>query len=171
MRYETMNRRLPKTDMVDFRTPAYLFSYINSLYTIEYDGACSPGINNLAKPLRLEEEWPQGVIYSNPPFDITSICAWLEKGWNHSRKHYSNVHILLLPNKLTQVKLHDFSHMIDKIIFLGGRVDFDSPHAVKGGTSRMGSIIVIQSMNDSGFDFIKLSELKDIYSNSIGGMK
>lgn len=160
-RWKTMNRKLKNTDQVDFRTPDYLFQYINTISKIEYDGACEIGLNDLAKPLRLEDEWPKGVIYSNPPFDIDSICKWIKKGYEHSRKDKNNVHIMLIPNKLTQVKFQNNAKgMIDKIIFLGGRVDFDSPYSVKGGSSRMGSVILIQWEGQNGFDFVKLSDLK-----------
>ena len=160
-RYETMSKRLEHTDQVDFRTPEYLFQFINSISPVEFDGACEKGLNELAEPLRLEDPWPDGTIYSNPPFDIDSIIKWIKKGYAHSRKNEGNVHIMLIPNKLTQVKLQDHcSELIDKIIFLGGRVNFDSPYAVRGGTSRMGSVILIQSPDFSGFEFIRLKDLK-----------
>lgn len=164
-RFETMSKKLQHTDQVDFRTPKYLFDFINTIAKIEFDGACEEGINELAKPLRLEDEWPNGVIYSNPPFDIESICKWVEKGYFHSRKDPSNVHIMLIPNKLTQVKFQNrCKGLIDRMIFLGGRVDFDSPFAVKGGSSRMGSVILIQWQGKKGFDFVKLSDLKKVKS-------
>ena len=160
-RFETMSKKLQHTDQVDFRTPTYLFNYINSIATIEFDGACEKGVNELAEPLRLENDWPDGVIYSNPPFDIDSICKWVEKGFIHSRSKEGNVHIMLIPNKLTQVKFQNrCKNLIDRMIFLGGRVNFDSPYAVKGGSSRMGSVILIQWEGKSGFDFVRLSDLK-----------
>ena len=102
-----VNRSHPHTMKDDFRTPKYLFHYIDSRFSIEYDGACVEGINNLAQSLRLEDEWPIGsTVYSNPPYDA-------------------------LPK-------------FDEIIFLGGRVNFDSPYAVKGGASMSGSVITRQ---------------------------
>jgi hypothetical protein len=162
MRYKTMNVRTEFSDQVDFRTPPYLFNYIDSLLKpVEFDGACEVGVNNLAKPLRLEEEWPNGVIYSNPPFDMDSIIKWCEKGYEHSRAHPDNIHYLLIPNKLTQVAFQNScSQLIDKIIFFGGRVDFASPFAVKGGASRNGSILIIQHQGLTGVDFVLLSDLK-----------
>ena len=160
-RSKTMSKKLKFTDMVDFRTPSYLWNYINSIETVDFDGACEPGINNLAKPLRLEDEWPSGVVYSNPPFDIESINAWIKKGFEHSRKAEGNVSIILIPNKLTQVKFQNHSHdKFDSIIFLGGRVDFDSIYSVKGGSSRMGSVILIQKMGEHGIHFKTLKEIK-----------
>jgi hypothetical protein len=58
--------------------------------------------------------------------------------------------------------------MINKLIFLGGRVDFNSIHSVKGGTSRNGSVLIIQDfqsvyMARQSFDFILLSDLKKEY--------
>jgi len=160
-RFETMSRKTQFTDMVDFRTPTYLFNYLNSIEKIDFDGACDPGINNLATPLRLEEEWPNGAVYSNPPFDIDSINKWIKKGWEHSRKAEGNVSMILIPNKLTQVKFQNESaNYFDSIIFLGGRVNFDSIYSTKGGSSRMGSVILIQKKGESGIYFKKLSEIK-----------
>jgi len=160
-RYETFSKKLKHTDQVDFRTPKYLFNYLNELYAIDYDAACIEGVNNLAPALRLEEEWPKGVVYSNPPFDIDSIVSWIKKGYLHSRSNSSNVHIMLVPNKITQVKFQKVIHLIDKLIFLGGRVNFESIYSVKGGTSRNGSIILIQKIGESGFENKLLSELKE----------
>jgi hypothetical protein len=160
-RYKTMNKKLKYTDQVDFRTPKYLFNFLNTIAKIEYDGACIEGINNLAKPLRLEDEWPNGVIYSNPPFDIDSICKWIEKGYIHSRSAKGNIHLMIIPNKITQVKFQNrCKNLIDKMIFLGGRVNFESIYSVKGGSSRNGSIILIQAEGESGFEFVLLSDLK-----------
>lgn len=162
MRYKTMNKPLKYTDMVDFRTPKYLFKFINSLHEIEFDAACTPGLNNLAKPLRLEEEWPNGIIYSNPPFDNQSIIKWAKKGFKHSRKKKENVHIMLIPNKITQVEIQkEAFELFDELIFLGGRVNFDSPYSTKGGSSRNGSIIIIQNNGVKRFSNVLLSELKE----------
>lgn len=147
----------------DFRTPKYLWNFINDIASIDYDGACQIGINNLAKALKLEEEWPHNsVIYSNPPFDAKSIIKWTKKGYYHRQNE--GTHIMLLPNKLCQVFMYDLVGLFDKIIYLHGRVDFDSPYAVKGGASMSGSIIVIQSKKT--FPIIKhwkISTLKERY--------
>lgn len=163
-RFKTMSKKTQFSDMVDFRTPKYLFDYINSIEKIDFDGACEDGKNNLATPLRLEEEWPNGVVYSNPPFDIDSINKWINKGWVHSRKVEGNVSIILIPNKLTQVKFQlNSENKFDSIIFLGGRVDFVSPYATKGGTSRMGSVILIQKIGASGVHFKQLKQIKRVF--------
>ncbi len=163
-RADTFSKKLPNTDMVDFRTPDYLWNYIKTRWNPQYDAACTPGLNNLTTPLRLEDDWPNGVIYSNPPFDTPSIIKWALKGYEHSRKAEGNIHVMLIPNKLNVVSLQKgCSHTFDKLIFLGGRVDFPSPYAVKGGASRNGSVLVIQSVKDTFFsvsEYILLSELK-----------
>ena len=167
-RYKTMNSKTKFSDQVDFRTPNYLFKYIQSLYGyVDYDGACfEDGSNALAKPLRLENEWPNGIIYSNPPFDDDSIIKWIKKGFEHSRKAIENIHIMIIPNKLNHVKIQkQCAKLIDKIIFLGGRVDFKSEFSTKGGASRNGSVILIQDnfakSKHHKFSFELLSELKE----------
>lgn len=133
-------------DKDDFRTPPYLFAYIEDRFGIvQYDGACTPSVNNLAAPLRLEDEWPKGAtIYSNPPFDSESIVKWVKKGWAHALT--GGTHIMLLPDKLTQCFFAELFPMISRIIFLGGRVNFVSPYAVKGGASMSGSVIIGQTL-------------------------
>jgi hypothetical protein len=92
------------------------------------------------------------------------------KGFEHSRKAEGNIHVMLIPNKLNFVKIQkECSHTFDKLIFLGGRVDFYSPYSVKGGASRNGSVLVIQYENNDDRDielskyneYFLLSELKE----------
>ena len=134
-------------DKDDFRTPPYLWDWIKDQWgPIHYDGACTPGVNNLAEPLRLEDRWHRySTVFSNPPFDSKSIEAWFEKGEVHSAE--GGVHIMLLPDKLCQVFMSRMIPKFSEIVFLGGRVNFISPYAVKGGTSMNGSIITVQTRN------------------------
>jgi len=148
----------------DFRTPKYLWNFINNIVTVDYDGACEIGINNLTTPLRLEEQWPHNsIVYSNPPYDSESIIKWTKKGYLH--KENGGTHIMLIPNKLCQVFMYDLRSMFTDIIFLHGRVNFESPYAAKGGASMSGSIIVVQS-NKNWFYHkrYKLSYLKEQFS-------
>ena len=130
----------------DFRTPAYLWAWIQHRWNPTFDAACfADGSNALAKPLRLEDEWPKGsTVYSNPPFNATSYAKWLDKGRDHAAK--GGTHVLLIPNRLCQLALVDRigSHMIAEVWCLGGRVNFEGPFSCKGGTSRSGTIILIQ---------------------------
>ena len=146
----------------DFRTPPYLFHFINERFGgIDYDGACEDGVNNLAAALRLEDHWPDfSTVYSNPPFDKDSILAWFEKGQDLADR--GGLHIMLLPEKICQVFFIPMIEHFSEIIFLGGRVDFISPYAVKGGASMNGSIITVQYHRKSTprIGGILLSELK-----------
>ena len=165
-RYLTMNKKLKYTDMVDFRTPKYLENYIRDRWNFQFDGACEAGVNNLAEPLRLEDDWKNDcVIYSNPPFDDDSIIKWIKKGYEWSQKHRGNIHVILIPNKLNHVKIQkETKGMINKLVFLGGRVNFDSIYSVKGGSSRNGSVIIVQTyFLDNSIDFVLLSDLKKKY--------
>ena len=108
-----VNRNHPHNDKDDFRTPQYLFSYIDDRYSIEYDGACTPGVNNLALPLRLEDDWPKSsVVYSNPPYDSESMINWFWKGEKH--KAEGGVHIMLIPNKLSQCFMSEMIPRFDE---------------------------------------------------------
>ena len=149
----------------DFRTPPYLFDFINKRYKIDYDGACEDGVNNLATPLRLEDHWPDfSIVYSNPPFDKDSILSWFDKGQDLVER--GGIHIMLLPEKICQVFFNPMIEHFSEIIFLGGRINFISPYAVKGGTSMNGSIITIQHHKKPALKIsgILLSELKRRYN-------
>lgn len=167
IRFKTMTKRTEFSDQVDFRTPKYLFNFIKSLYgKVEFDGACfEDGSNALATPLRLEEYWPDGIVYSNPPFDTNSIISWIDKGHEYVKRNENNVHIMCVPNKICYVQLQQNSwSKINKIIALGGRVDFTSEFSTKGGASRSGSLILIQDSRIEGgtkIEFKLLSKLKE----------
>lgn len=156
---------------VDFRTPEYLFNYIKSFYgRIDYDAACENGVNNLAEAIRLEDTWPNDkIIYSNPPFDTAAIIEWINKGHRWVGMHQKNVHIILIPNKCCTKKLtKHFQDKIQSFIFLGGRVNFDSIYSVPGGSSRNGSVILIQchwrNAKFMPIQFIELAEVKNRFN-------
>ncbi len=156
----------PNTHEDDFRTPAYLFAWINEQFgPIQFDGACEDGVNNLAPALRLEEEWPaQSVVYSNPPFDSDSIVRWFRKG-----REFGGTHIMCIPNKLCQVFFAELLPQCNEVWMLAGRVDFSGPYSVAGGASRSGTVIIVQepctcdSCSRPKLKVMKLSTLKEKY--------
>ena len=164
-----VQRQKKFTHKDDFRTPSFIFEYLNSEFgKIEYDAACTPGLNNLATPLKLEEEWPSNsIVYSNPPFDSQSLIKWIKKGYNHTLN--GGTHILLMPNKTCQVFFNELFCYFDKLIFLGGRLDFSGPYSTKGGKSMAGTIIGIQTAKNSllsypNIEALKIRDLKRRYS-------
>lgn len=161
---EAFLKNHPKTNLSDFRTPSYLISWINENFgPIDYDAACIDGLNNLFEPLRLEDHWPKGsTVYSNPPFDTPSILKWFEKGIHHTQNE--GTHIMLVPNKLCQKTFVDkINPKIQEIVFLGGRINFEGPNTVKGGTSRNGCFLLINKPKAAAqyrFGSINLSDIK-----------
>jgi len=159
-----VKRDAPNNHECDFRTPGYLWRWINHEFgQIDYDAACTPGLNNLATPLRLEDEWPPGsTIYSNPPYDAESIVKWVEKGFEHAAN--GGKHILCLPNKIGQVFFNKYITRFSQMIFLGGRVDFSSPYSVKNGASMSSTIIFVQEFgheySDVKVEALLLRDLK-----------
>lgn len=151
-----------KTDLSDFRTPKYLIDWIERSYgPIDFDAACDPGINNLYSPLRLEDKWPKGsTIYSNPPWDTPSIKKWFEKGLQHTKN--GGIHIMLIPNKLCQKVFCDhINPYLETVVFLGGRINFEGPNIVKGGSSRTGCLILVNTPKKiKVIDSINLSDIK-----------
>lgn len=133
----------------DFRTPMYIINWLKSRYGYNLlDAACSEEnkkgeyINIFKKPAQYEIFSPDTWIYINPPFDMKNVikftqaaAQWASKGWPV---------VMLLPNKLCsksyceKVNIH-----FDEIICLGGRINFDSPYSVKGGTSMNGCFLGI----------------------------
>jgi hypothetical protein len=159
---EAFLRNHPKTNLSDFRTPSYLITWINENFgPIHYDAACIDGLNNLFEPLRLEDDWPEGsTIYSNPPFDAPSILKWFAKGLEHTKT--GGTHIMLIPNKLCQKTFCDnINPHIQELVFLGGRINFEGPNIVKGGSSRNGCLLLINKAEGlNRFMSINLSEIK-----------
>ena len=151
----------PNTHEDDFRTPAYLFDWINDIFgPVEYDAACDE-INNLATPLRLEDDWPVGsVIYTNPPFDSQSIAAWFDKGRIHADN--GGIHIMCLPNKLCQTFFTERISQCDEILLLGGRVDFSGPFSTPGGASRTGTVIIVQHWDRPFSPIVRGIRLRDL---------
>lgn len=124
----------------DFRTPMYLINYLKRHFGEGLrDGACSPEnmkgepFNVFSDDSMLKGEW----LYINPPYDTPSIIRFVRAAVLHSEKGHDVV--FLIPNKLCQKEwcLHINQHF-DEIMCLGGRVNFESPYAVKGGSSMNG---------------------------------
>ena len=156
------------TNLSDFRTPEYLMKWIDSTFgPIQFDAACEPGVNNLYSPLRLEGSWPKGsTVFSNPPYDALSINKWFKKGLKHVES--GGKHIMLLPNKLCQKTFIENIHpYIQRIVFLGGRVNFTGPNIVKGGSSRSGCIILINE--PSGIREWGFINICDVYAGPARG--
>jgi len=161
-----VNRRHEHNDKDDFRTPMYLINWMKSIYGHQLrDGACSEE-NKKGKPINLfgnyviqNDEW----IYINPPFDTPSIIKFIEA----SKKFQYNDLVYLLPNKLCQKQFClNVNSYFDEIHFLGGRIDFESPYSVKGGTSMNGCFLgVIYS------DVIKKNEYPIVYSHTLSEIK
>lgn len=134
----------------DFRTPAYLFEWIDRKFgPVEYDAACfADGSNALATPLRLEDEWPEGsVVYSNPPWGAKEIEAWFDKGVEHMKN--GGIHLMLVPNKLCQTWFASRIQYVSQVWCLGGRVNFEGPYSTPGGASRQGTVLLVCD----GFNF------------------
>tara|TARA_R100000808_G_C2126371_1_gene136547 strand:+ start:473 stop:1054 length:582 start_codon:yes stop_codon:yes gene_type:complete len=174
----------PSCELDDFRTPEYLLKFIRMRWGLHYDAACIEGVNNVVpKCLRLEDEWPKKrwptTIYSNPPFDTDSIIKWIQKGHDwvnkvaEEKKYKRNerIHVMLIPNKLTVVGLQDectigTQPIWNDTIFLGGRICFEGPNIVKGGSSRNGCVLLIQrsfGVLNHTVEFIPLKRIKAIF--------
>lgn len=154
----------------DFRTPAYLINYLCSRFGKGLrDGACSEE-NKKGEPINVfgfhliePKEW----IYVNPPFDTPSIVAFVDA----CSKLDGNDRVFLLPNKLCQKRfVESVNAHFDEIIMLGGRINFESPYAVKGGTSMNGcffGIMYADPMKKNEFPIVKsitLAKLKEDFS-------
>tara|TARA_R110002012_G_scaffold95647_1_gene231061 strand:+ start:1526 stop:2056 length:531 start_codon:yes stop_codon:yes gene_type:complete len=159
-------------DKDDFRTPMYLIKYLKNQFGPHLrDAACSEEnkkgeyINIFDPSIELKaEEW----VYINPPFDTPSILKFIE-----ASKNVNNNMVYLLPNKLCQKSFTtNVNYYFDEVIMLGGRINFISPYAVKGGTSMNGcffGIIYADLSEKNEYPLIKSINLSDIkkryYSN------
>mgnify|MGYP003139693769 CR=1 FL=1 len=161
-----INRRHEHNDKDDFRTPMYLINWMKSNFGDGLrDGACSEE-NKKGDPINVfdfhiieAEEW----IYVNPPFDTSSIIKFVEA----CSLIESNDRVFLLPNKLCQKSFClNINKHFDEIHMLGGRIDFESPYAVKGGTSMNGCFLGVMRSD------IKLkNENPVVYSHTLADLK
>jgi len=156
----------------DFRTPMYIIDWLkDKMGYMLLDAACSlenrkgPALNIFIDedkiPLMspsVEENW----IYINPPFDMKSVIKFTEKASQWRSKGWPVA--MLLPNKLCsksyceKVNIH-----FDEIYPLGGRINFESPYAVTGGTSMNGCFIGIMKVRERNkFPILKSITLAEI---------
>ncbi len=156
-------------DKDDFRTPDYIIRWLKSQFGEGLrDGACTPNVNNKGVPIDLFDpysrlsyaEW----VYVNPPFDMKNVVMFVEAC---ARISAGNDVVMLLPNKLcSKSYCLKVNHHFDEIIMLGGRIDFESPYAAKGGTSMNGCFVGIMYadiMKKTEYPIVKcvtLAELK-----------
>lgn len=139
----------PHNEKDDFRTPMYIIDWLKDHFGDNLlDAACSEEnkkgeyINIFKEPASYAIFDLTTWIYINPPFDMQNCidftqagALWNEKGWPV---------VMLLPNKLCsksyceKINIH-----FDEIICLGGRINFESPYAAKGGTSMNGCFLGI----------------------------
>lgn len=135
-----------RTHEEDFRTPEYIVKWLkynfgedfyDACYNENYDNALStPYIPGKTEPN--QGEW----VYFNPPFHSNKIPYFIELAKELQLKNIMSV--FLLPNKLCQVGfVNNVNRSFDEIIFLGGRINFDSIYSTPGGTSKNGCFIGI----------------------------
>tara|TARA_R110000823_G_scaffold65603_1_gene153849 strand:+ start:375 stop:899 length:525 start_codon:yes stop_codon:yes gene_type:complete len=153
-------------DKDDFRTPMYIINWLKSKFgDLLRDGACSEE-NKKGEPINVfdfnlisKNEW----IYVNPPFDTPSIIKFVEA----CSLIESNDRVFLLPNKLCQKSFClNVNKHFDEIHMLGGRIDFLSPYAVKGGASMNGCFIGVMKSNED-----KKNERPVVYCHTLSDLK
>jgi hypothetical protein len=148
-----LNRRHLHTQKDDFRTPEYLMKWLKNRFgDMVYDGACTPGVNEVGFPIDIfndslygyggpdweNREW----IYINPPFHTEAISAFVEAG----SKILDVNRVYLLPNKLCQKGFCEhINHHFDYLIMLGGRINFEGPYSAQGGSSMNGCFLGVMS--------------------------
>ena len=160
------NRRHEHTNKDDFRTPSYLIKWLKVKFGEGLrDAACTPGLNNKGEPINIfgfhllaEGEW----IYINPPFDTPTIVKFAQSA--RLRADEGSTVVMLLPNKLCQVGfVNGVNNHFDEVITLGGRINFESPYAVAGGTCMNGCFLGIMRQKRNDHTILKninLSEIK-----------
>ena len=154
-------------DKDDFRTPGFVVNWLKSKFgPCLRDGACTienmkgTPINVFGVHLLHPDEW----VYVNPPFDTPSILSFIDACVPIAS---NNTVVFLLPNKLCQKSFcQNVNHHFDEIYLLGGRLNFESPFSVKGGTSMNGCFIGVIYC-----DLLKKNERPVIHSLTISELK
>ena len=174
-RREAFHALHPGTNEDDYRTPAYLVRYIASKRPITHDGACTPE-NALGEPYDVFQGAtsvgarsgclpPNSHLFVNPPWDTPSVVLFVSAAAECLRRSPGSRCTFLLPNKLCEVAwVREVLPFFDEITFLGGRVNFEGPNAVKGGASRWGCVLADLTRRPPAYlpimRYVLLSELK-----------
>lgn len=117
-------------------TPPALFAAYHAIYGFTVDAAAlpwnaklprfwSPAEDGLAQP------WERERVWVNPPYSRGSIEPWIVKA--ASRR--ADVAALLVPSRTGSAWWHDHGRHADRIHWLRGRVRFEAPPGVEGGSS------------------------------------
>tara|TARA_Y100000004_G_C8953744_1_gene429799 strand:- start:100 stop:750 length:651 start_codon:yes stop_codon:yes gene_type:complete len=161
----------------DFRTPDYLIWYLKKQFGSNLlDAACTEEnalgdfVNIFVEDDLIPFDYTNnGWIYINPPFDMKSIVAFVKQSYKWFLNGWRVV--LLLPNKLcSKTFVTQLNHHFAGIVLLGGRIDFDSPYATKGGTSMNGCFLAILGDTPTKITNLALSQIKSDFVQNREGL-
>lgn len=157
-----------RTHKEDFRTPQYIVNWLKFEFGDHFYDACyNENFDNALSTPYIPNKTDLDVrnwVYFNPPFHSNKLEYFISLAEDLHCK--GNDVVFLLPNKLCQVRYNDLLNgFFDEIIFLSGRIDFNSIYSVKGGSSRNGCFIgykkgIQYRKTIPTFRFVKLKDIK-----------
>jgi site-specific DNA-methyltransferase (adenine-specific) len=110
----------------DWRTPRYIFDYLNDIYKFTLDPCASDDNNLCDKYYTLEDDglsksWAGETVFMNPPYG-REISKWVKKAFDETNDYGATV-ICLLPARTCPAWFWDYCQD-GAINFLRGRVKF-----------------------------------------------
>ena len=170
---------LDKKDSDSYRTPLWLFDYLNNIHNFDVD-ICSSDINKLCDNFftidnnALEKQWiKHGKMgYCNPPYSRGEKEKFLDKAFLEMKNGFSTVFVI--PADLSNICWKEkIIGKATKITVISGRVSFDKPeHArVKSGAGVGVSIVEFISNKESNNNiyFVSRDELIKNYEKDFKG--
>lgn len=112
----------------DWRTPKYVFDYLNSRMHFTLDAAADD-INKLCSAYftkehdALKQNWKGHRVFVNPPYSRGLIYNFVKKGFEEGHKDNTSV-TMLLPARTCNKWWHEFVMKANEIYFVKGRIKF-----------------------------------------------
>jgi len=138
----------------EWRTPPFVFQYMNRVYNFRRDLAASEA-NTLVHNFFDKEEnglavdWQEfgGPGWCNPPY--SNIDVWLVKAIDEARKGFTSVFLIPTPNGEDRYGAHVFD-VASEVIFITGRLAFLRPDGAPVSGNTRGSCFVVYRGHDLG---------------------
>lgn len=135
-------------DADDYRTPVYLFEWLDACHgPFDLDAAANHQNAKCRKYLDrdgLSVDWNCTRAWCNPPYG-RGLGAWVKKAWQELEAgHIKHSCCLLLPVRTSSTWFHDIAiKHASHIIFLKGRIKFQGPNTNGTTAAAFDSVVVV----------------------------
>jgi len=163
-------RTIGKSTIRDnWKTPLYLFDYVNNEFNFDADLAASDGtlcnkyFSKENSALAESNSWDDMVAWCNPPYSMNK--HFLKK----AAEAKGSIIVFLLPNATDTKWFHDALRAGAGFYIVEGRVQFIAPEDLDAGSNPSGSVILVfDSKDEDGYysGYLGTINLKQIREES-----